>query len=214
MADVATVVQQLQALSNEDRKAAISQLNLADRIIVETSSRPAPRKLRLFSGKFPIPSGEVDFDTWRLLVRQLEEDPHVSDTDKKTTILQNILRPALDAVKAVDGDYKVLVKVLDNVYGNVVDGAELLIQFHTSYQSEKESASSYLQRIYLLLMDTAEKGGVPLTEVSKFLLKQFIRGSSDDSLISKLKLDDKLDNLLQIFCCLFVLKKVNKQKKS
>ena len=194
MAGVDDVLQQLQALSAEDRKSIVTRLNLADRIVVETSSRPPPRKLRLFSGKSPVPSGEVDFDTWRLLVKQLEEDGNVTDVDKKAIILQNLLRPALDAVRSVEGSFREVLKVLDNLYGTIVDGAELLIKFHTTYQNEKETASAYLQRIYLLLMETAEKGGVTLADVPKFLLKQFIRGSVDEALIAKLKLEDKLDN--------------------
>ena len=194
MADIDQVVQQLEALSGDDRRRAVSRLNLADRIVVETPSRPPPRKLRLFSGKSPVPSGEVDFDTWRLLVKQLEGDEHVSTSDKKSIILQNLLRPALDAVRSIDGDFKQILSVLDNLYGSVVDGTELLIQFHTTYQNEKESASSYLQRIYLLLMETADKGGVSVADIPKFLIKQFIRGSSDEGLISKLKLDDKVDD--------------------
>ena len=193
MAELQEVKQQLSALSVEDRRRAIADLDLAERIVVQSSSAPKPRKLRLFSGRLPVPSGEVDFETWRLLVTQLEGDTHITEADKKCIILQNLLRPALDAVKAV-GTLAEVLSVLDNLYGSVVDGQELLIRFHTTYQEEKESASEYVQRIYLLVMEVAEKGGTALGEVPSLLLKQFIRGSRDETIISRLKLEDKVDN--------------------
>ena len=191
MAGVEEVKQQLSALSVEDRRRAIADLDLADRIIVQSTSSPRPRKLRLFSGRSPIPSGEVDFETWRLLVRQLEDDGHISDADTKLVILQNLLRPALDAVKAI-GPLSEVLDVLDNLYGSVVDGQELLIRFHTTYQEEKESASEYVQRIYLLVIESSEKGGAILGDVPKLLLSQFIRGCRDEALIAKLKLEEKV----------------------
>lgn len=194
MAALQDVLGQLQSLSAEDRKKVVAQLDLSDRIVVESPSVPKPRKLRLFSGKKPVPSSEVDFDTWKLLVDQLLEDTTVPEADKKRVIVQNLLRPALDAVKAIQGSGQDIVEVLSNIYGSVADGHELLIKFQTSYQGEKETASDYLQRIYILLIDTTEKGGADLANVSKLLLEQFIRGSIDDNLILKLKLEEKLEN--------------------
>ena len=150
MAALDDVKQQLSALSVEDRRRAIADLDLADRIVVQATSSPKPRKLRLFSGRKPIPSGEVDFETWRLLVKQLEADDHISDGDKKLVVLQNLLRPALDAVKSC-GALSEILDILDNLYGTIVDGQELLIRFHTTYQEDKESGSEYVQRIIFYL---------------------------------------------------------------
>ena len=192
MAAFQDVVEQLQALSPADRRRAVAELDLSDRIVVESSARPVPRKLRLFSGKSTAPSGEIDFASWRVSVTQLMDDDSVSDADKKKIILQNLLRPALDAVRSCDSARDIL-DILDNMYGSVVDGDDLLIQFHTTYQGPKESSSDFLQRIYLLLMETVEKCGATVTSSPKLLLKQFIRGCVDDSLVLRLKLEDQLD---------------------
>ena len=194
MASLEEVVTQLQALSPEDKKRAVSQLGLAERIVVESSTTPKPRKLRFFSGKSPVPSGEVDFETWKLLAKQLVEDVKVVEEDKKRTLYQNLLRPALDLVKSQEGTAKELYEVLDKVYGSVDDGQDLLIKFHTSYQEAKESSSEFVQRLYSLCMEAAEKGGATVASVPKLLLKQFIRGGSDDTLMLKLKLEDKLED--------------------
>lgn len=194
MAALRDAIQQLQALSPEDRKKAVAELNLAERIVVESASSPKPRKLRLFSGRTPVPSSEVDFDTWKLMVSQLVEDTTVSESDKKRAMLQNLLRPALDAIKSVQGTSKDILEVLVNIYGSVADGYDLLMRFHTSYQGEKESSSDYVQRIYLLLIDATKRGGAAIGDVPKLLLTQFIRGSGDENLILRLKLEEKLDN--------------------
>jgi hypothetical protein len=115
------------------------------------------RKLRLFSGKSPVPSGEVDFETWRLQVRQLDNEPELDENQKRRIILQSLLRPALDSVATVATKVEIL-QILDNIYGSVVDGTELLLKFQTTYQNDKESCSSYLQRLYHMGIDIAEKG--------------------------------------------------------
>lgn len=194
MAGVDQVTQSLRDLSEEDRRKVLGQLDLKDRIVVETSNRPTPRKLRLFSGKVPFPSGEVDFETWDLLVCQLVKDGSVSEEDKKQAIFQNLLRPALDTVKSASGTVKELLGVLRQVYGSVVDGKELLIRFHTAYQSEKESASTYLQRLYNMVSEASDRDGAKADDIPSLLLAQFLRGSSDEALISRLKLEDKVDS--------------------
>ena len=61
---------QLQDLSPADRTAALAALNApaptqADRIIVTQQSQ-FTRKLRLFSGRTPVPNSEVEFGGCRL----------------------------------------------------------------------------------------------------------------------------------------------------
>ena len=64
------------------------------------------RKLRTFSGKSPVPSGEVEFETWWIQFSQaIGNDDDVSPAQKKRIILQSLFRPAMVAVKSVVGDY-------------------------------------------------------------------------------------------------------------
>ena len=157
MANVDDLVQQLRTLSPEDR--AIALYTIRSPPVPRSDPSYFIRKLRIFSGKSPVPAGEVEFETWRTQAKQLEDDDDVSPAQKKRIILQSLFRPAMDAVKSVVGDYKEILTILDTLYGSVVDGQDLLIQFHTTYQHEKENNSDYLQRLYLLAMDVADKGG-------------------------------------------------------
>ena len=75
----------------------------------------------------------------------------------------------------------------------MVDSQELLTQYYSKYQVEKESASTYLQRLYLLATEVADKGGVTVGKIPDLLLRQFIRGSHDEILIQKLDLEELVD---------------------
>ena len=141
------------------------------------------RKLRLFSGKIPVPSGETNFKTWRRQVYQLEKDEEDDDDDNalpdhqlKRLILQSLQPPALDTVWNMDVNSEQILEVLDNLYGSVVDGQDLLLQLQTTYQADKETSSEYIQRLYLLATEVAERHGICLGDIPYQLLRQFIRG--------------------------------------
>jgi hypothetical protein len=155
------------------------------------------RKLRLFSGKTPVPAGEVDYDTWRRQVRQLDQEEDdtdcLSDSQKKRLVLQSLLRPAADTVFHIQGPCKDFLEVLDTVYGSVVEGHELLLQFYTTYQAEQESCSEYVQRLYLQAVDVVEHKGINMADVPKQLLQQLLRGCRDETLLQKLNLESKVD---------------------
>ena len=154
------------------------------------------RKLRLFGGKVPVPHGEVDYVTWRMQVHQIQDDDdeEVSDGALRRLILQSLQRPALDALRNSTGSASCMLQVLDTLYGSVEDGQELLVRFFTTYQEDKEIASAYLQRLYLKIMDVADKGGIVVAQVLSHLLRQFIRGSYDESIIQKLNLEEQVED--------------------
>jgi len=200
---------QLRDLSADNRMHALAALGVAGSSAAtvgggssqQHSSRSRDsffyRKLRLFSGKVPVPNGEVDYVSWRMQVRQIEkeEDDRLSEAQLKRLIMQSLQRPALDSLRNTSGSVSEILTVLDTLYESVEDGQELLIKFFTTYQQEKEAASAYLQRIYLQVMDVADKGGIKVSEVSGYLVRQFVRGSHDDTLIQKLGLDDTEDSI-------------------
>ncbi|XP_013383868.1 modulator of apoptosis 1-like [Lingula anatina] len=205
--------EQLEALSADDKAAVLQLLSpesargAAASATAGTSRGDAPqrslftshfggysRKLRLFSGKTPVPHGEVDFETWKFQVEPLLADIRGETDNVEATriIRQSLLRPALDTVREAFTAVQI-VEVLESVYGIVVDGKELLVQFFVNYQKEKETPSQYLQRLYLQAMQVVERGGMGVREVPENLLRQFIRGCFDDEMINKLGLE-KIDN--------------------
>ena len=80
------------------------------------------------------------------------------------------------------------------VYGDLADGHELYIKFLCSMQEEKEMDSEYLQRLYIQVMEAAEKGGLPRTDIASSLLRQFVSGCRDEQMVQKLRLDEQFDN--------------------
>jgi hypothetical protein len=155
----------------------------------------------LFSGKTPVPSGEANFKTWRRQVYQLQKDDTDDDDNDalpdhqlKRLLLQSLQPPALDTVWNMDVNSEQILEVLDNLYGSVVDGQDLLLQLQTTYQAEKETSSEYIQRLYLLATDVAEIHGIRLADIPYHLLRQVIRGGRDESLIQKLNLEDTLSD--------------------
>lgn len=54
------------------------------------------RKLRFFSGKVPIPSGEEDFETWMDQATQALEEWDVPEIQKKQRITESLRGPAAD----------------------------------------------------------------------------------------------------------------------
>ena len=164
-------MEQFRDLSVEEQQQALANLGAA--ATPRTGAQPAPasssnqqhngsssslfrRKFRLFSGKTPVPSAEVDYTTWRMQVRQGQDEEGSPDRILKQLVLQSLLRPALETVRNITGTTKDVLQMLDTLYGSVADGQELLIQLFNTYQ-EKETASAYLQRLFLLLMDVVDK---------------------------------------------------------
>ena len=214
-------MQQLEQLETADKRRILEQLNrtmseagddeaaavdmprgaeaaqgATSKIVVEVPARPPPRRLRLFSGKLPVPSGEVDFESWKVAVEQMLADQTMTEEIKKLTMLESLLRPALDVIRSisVSTDAAGCLTMLRNMYGQVQDGHDLLVDFLVTYQEGKETASEYVNRLYIKLISVAEKGGIAVGEVSTYLLRQFIRGCQDDTMVQKLHLEEKEDN--------------------
>ena len=64
------------------------------------SSMHSSTRLRPFSGKFPRPNNELDFDTWRADVDLFLTDPSMSDLHRTRKILDSLLPPATDVIKS------------------------------------------------------------------------------------------------------------------
>lgn len=64
-----------------------------------TPSSYSQSRVRTFSGRLPKPSGEVDYDAWRIQVDLLLNDASLSDSQKVRRILESLLSPAADIVK-------------------------------------------------------------------------------------------------------------------
>ena len=148
-------------------------------------------KIRTFSGRLPRPNGEVDYEAWRTQVDLLLSDSSLTDADKVRKILQSLLSPALEVVKplGVTALPSAYVTQLESAFGVVEDGEELFTAFLGSNQNTGEKPSASLSHLHSLLTRAISRGGDFASNVKELLLKQFIRGCWDQSLIIGLKLE-------------------------
>ena len=165
--------------------------------VADVPSRPIVRRLRQFSGKSPVPSGELDYETWSQLAQQLLRDNNVSAADQKSAITQSLFPPALNLLCKLEdtATAQECLEVLENVYGTVADADDLYTKFRETYQSEGENPSDYLFRLDTRLTKAIKSGGVDAAQEDKLRLNQFIRGCIyDEALVTTLHLHQKKAN--------------------
>ena len=145
---------------------------------VISSSSTQRRRLRLFSGRTPVPSGELDFEGWRRPAKQLVDDKDLSESEKFNRIVESLLPPASDIAWALgkDATSSHVLDGLEKAYGSTIDGDELYLKFSECYQSEQETASDYLLRLQGLLSKAIEAGGVAPERADNVRVQQFARG--------------------------------------
>lgn len=153
------------------------------------------RELCPFSGNSPKPSTEVDYSIWRLRAKQVLNDSTLSEGQQRRMLLDSLLTPALNVALSIGAQAppSAYLHELDKAYGNVTGGEELYIQFLETHQDSGERASDYLRRLQTLLQEVVESNGLAKQDADSQLLKQFLRGCWDDSLITTLHLKEPLN---------------------
>lgn len=178
--------------SKEDRKLEAGNST----IIVHERRNAMYPKLRIFSGISPLPQGQVNFSTWHNAATRLCSNTELSEADKLSLLQNSIMQPALDFVQtALDSQSSgEVLRLLSNAYGSVDDPRDLMNDFHATTMTQKEKASDFLNRLYLKLEALKRMNIVNQNQGAAFLLRQFNYGCSDDTLLLKLRLEEKEDN--------------------
>lgn len=82
----------------------------------------------------------------------------------KSSVFSTVFRPALDVVSFVSAEPATtavkIVDLLDQVFGSVRDGYELLLKVYSCFQDNYEETSAYVQKLYSLLIDAHENKGI------------------------------------------------------
>lgn len=153
-------------------------------------------RLRPFSGRLPRPNNEADYETWRSNVGLLLKDTRQSDLHKSRKLLESLLSPAIDIVKHLTPETppSIYLEILDSAFSTVEDGDDLFAKYLNTMQDSGEKPSTYLQRLQVMLNTTFRRGGVAASELDRQLLRQFVRGCWDNTLISELQLEQKKQN--------------------
>lgn len=164
-----------------------SQDSKSSTIVVDTT----PRKIKNFSGHDKIGSGEVDYKHWRRSAVRIVEDKELSESKKRLILLQSLAGIAEDAIDLHrESSPRYLIDVLDKIFGSTADGYDMLADFYQMVQENGQSASQYLNKLYIRLTEIVDRDGLTHRALPECLLRQFVRGCSDEDLIVKLRLED------------------------
>lgn len=188
---------QRRSLSQQDLNPPYVERHVVEHVVRNIDlSVPASLRLRSFSGRIPKPSNEADYESWRSQIDLLLADPSLSLLHVTRRIMESLLAPASDLVKGLGPDTlpPVLLRVLDSAFGTVEDGEELYAKFLNTLQNPGERPSTYLQRLQLALNTVVKRGGVLAADTDRHLLKQFVRGCWDNTVIAKLQLEQRKGN--------------------
>ena len=161
------------------------------KITFETSNR----RIKNFSASAKPANGELDYKYWRRAARRIAEDKDLPESQRKRIILSSLVGNAEDTIDPIRNEsVKEILVALDKVYGSVMNGADLRVAFTQKYQTSEQSAGEYLNQLFVDLSEVIAADGASMDEMSEFLLEQFIRGTHDEDLLNKLRLEDKIDD--------------------
>ncbi|KAI7793442.1 putative paraneoplastic antigen Ma1-like protein, partial [Triplophysa rosa] len=176
--------------------------NAISALVEKCNAAPADtqsyRKLRMFSGVKPTPSGEEEYDAWAEQTVHLLEEWQCSDSVKKQRIVESLKGPAADILRflkvqnpiATAHDY---MRALETAFGTTESSADLLVKFRHTFQWEGENLSAYLLRLDKLLHCVFRKGGVPLAEMNKLRIEQIVRGALPHDMVAlRIRMTHKL----------------------
>ena len=159
-------------------------------VIIQTQSSSYV-KFGKFSGETPVPNGQIDFEAWEsAVVRAIEKKPM---DDVINAMQQSLMKPARGLVKTLleASDGKGVLSRLQSAYGVVFDKHQLRKDLYNMVQRSKESASEFLNRLFLHLEKCQQAHAVPKEEAALEMLKQFNAGCTDDRLVDYLRLEEK-----------------------
>jgi hypothetical protein len=152
------------------------------------------RKLPRFSAKIPVPNGEVPFKKWKVAAERLVQNQEISESKIKEYIFRSLIGTPDDIIEQYRScSAKDIISVLNKNYGSVVDGEELLLGFYQMNQASGQKASDYLTGLFVALSEVVEYDGLPKSLVNRTLLKQFLRGTTDEEIVLKLRLYETVD---------------------
>ena len=196
----------LQKLSDRDRAKAIKRLSGANEAGISGVSGGSSKlsnlcvrldeehKLSRFSGNAKLGSGEVTFNRWFSGASRLINDDSMKESRKKILIFKSLTGPAEDIADLYrEKPASEIVEILFSQYGNISDGEDLLIKFHQHFQKSSETASEFLTSLFVELGEVARYDGIRTADMAVVLVKQFIRGTSDEDLLTKLRLEDHIE---------------------
>ncbi|XP_063775409.1 paraneoplastic antigen Ma2 homolog [Pseudophryne corroboree] len=132
------------------------------------------RRLRVFSGITPVPTGEEGYDTWREAAVQHSEEWRCPEHIKKQRIVESLRGPAMGIIHttrrsnpgATLRDY---FNALDYSFGTIEDVGDILARLNQTYQEPAGTLTNYVYRLDKILYKLMDKGGIEASEIDEKL---------------------------------------------
>ncbi|XP_073469090.1 paraneoplastic antigen Ma1 homolog [Aquarana catesbeiana] len=114
------------------------------------------RKLRIFSGEQPVPTGEEEYEVWMEQAMQALEEWDLPEAQKKQCISESLQGAAAEAMRNLKFsnttctayDY---LAMLQEEFGGTEKAADLIYQFKHALQRQGERLSEYTRRLNKML---------------------------------------------------------------
>ena len=150
-----------------------------------------PRKIKPFSGASKVGGGEVDYAHWRRAANRIIKDGEISEGRKRNMLLQSLSGIAEDAIDMYrDRSCDKILEIFDQIFGSTSDGHDLLADFYEILQLPNQTTSEYLTQLYTRLCEVVKQEGILMQEVPETLTRQFLRGTTDEEMLTKLRLEE------------------------
>uniref|UniRef100_A0A9J8DI63 Uncharacterized protein n=1 Tax=Cyprinus carpio carpio TaxID=630221 RepID=A0A9J8DI63_CYPCA len=174
--------------------------DLLSKIEKPASEGSSYRRLRIFSGTIPTPSGEESLEHWLEQAYLMVEESDCSSKEKRRRIMESLRGPALAVVKAVrTADTEVssekYLEAIESVFGTAESGEELYFAFRSLQQKSGEKLSDFLRHLEHSLTKVVQRGGLPADRANRTRVEQLIRGAvASDMMLVHLKLRERREN--------------------
>ncbi|XP_075451197.1 paraneoplastic antigen Ma2 homolog [Ascaphus truei] len=140
------------------------------------------RKLEIFSGTIPTPTGEEAFEVWKDYTLQVLDEWTCPDPVKRQRIMECLRPSASTMIKMYKNQHaevtaQRMMESLNQIYGREEDVSELMSKYYHLSQREGEDLSDFIHRIQLILWDLRSRNAIKASEVNEYRRTQFLQGA-------------------------------------
>ncbi|KAL2093139.1 hypothetical protein ACEWY4_010451 [Coilia grayii] len=160
----------------------------------------AYKRLRVFSGVVPTPSGEERMEHWIEQAKLMITECDCNEREKRKRIVESLKGPALEIVKAVrlssdDASASDYLVALESAFGISESGEDLYFAFRLLRQNPGEALSEFLRRMEKSLTKVVQRGGLPAAHADRARVEQLIRGAVEsDMMLLQLRLRQRKES--------------------
>ncbi|KAL1259510.1 hypothetical protein QQF64_010087 [Cirrhinus molitorella] len=190
----------IQSMSSTDESILRAMVDVVSRTTKNQAESQGYRRLRIFSGITPTPTGEESLEYWLEQAMLMVQEGELTESEKRRRILECLRGPALKIIKSVrlskqGATAQEFLDALDSAFGSAESAEDQYFSFRLIQQKSGEKLSDYVRRIEPFLVKVVKKGGVSASEKDRVRVEQLLRGSIDsDLMLLQLRLKERRSN--------------------